>query len=194
MMSQTIAPFNIGKVQAACNTRAARNAFLPFTQRTLTYDDGIAVGHLLSRLGIPGRYVKHTCSTILWDWKFPEERVKAWATNEDFVQGLGDGYYRTTDEFAELEIGEDDGWEERGPTSLGGGCRAQLSRSKEEYDAYSDAGIAPEIPLQSDQTFMDFMADIEKAAFSERQSLHGVSDDNLEDRVVWEAVPRSCDD
>lgn len=201
IMSQTKAPFEMRKVQAARNTSAARTAFAPFTQRTLTNDDGIAVGRLLLRLGIPGRYIGHTCSMILWDWKFPEERDNAWASNDDFVQGLRDGYRRTTDGFVELGIGEDDGWEE------------QLSSSNEEYDdAPSDNGIASETPLQTDQTFMDFMADIEEAAFGERQSGQVVSDTNLEDRVgnepqnwirpkqessdrlVLEAVPRSDDD
>lgn len=76
-MSQTTAPFQMHKVQEARNTRSARTAFAPFTQRVLIHDDGIAIGVLLSRLGIPGRYIEHMCSMILWDWKFPEERDNA---------------------------------------------------------------------------------------------------------------------
>ncbi|KAL8762495.1 MAG: hypothetical protein Q9184_001530, partial [Pyrenodesmia sp. 2 TL-2023] len=187
-MSQSIAPFQMREVQAARNTSAARTAFTPFTQRTLTHDDGIAIGGLLSRLGIPGRYLGHMCSMILWDWKFPEERENAWTSNEDFVQGLKDGHSRTTGEFAEMETGEDEGWEEDRLTKVGrapGSYRDRLSSSNEEYDddAYSADDNAPRTPLQKDESFRDFLAEIEEAALGNRQCGHAISGSNLEDCV-----------
>lgn len=177
IMSQTTAPFQMHKVQEAPNTRAARTAFTPFTQRTLTHNDGIAIGHLLSRLGIPKRYIGYVCSIILWDWKFPEERDNAWTSNEDFVQGLEDGHQQTTNEYAEVEASEDESTEVVGAEDSY--CN-QNSHSNGDYDdAYS---ATTETSLQTDDTVMDLFADIEEA-FGERQFGHATSVSNLEDRV-----------
>ncbi|KAL8918235.1 MAG: hypothetical protein Q9208_007463 [Pyrenodesmia sp. 3 TL-2023] len=215
-MSQTTAPFQMHKVQEARNTRSARTAFAPFTQRVLIHDDGIAIGGLLSQLGIPGRYIEHMCSMILWDWKFPEERDNAWTSNEVFVQGLKDGYRRPTSGFAKMEAGEEEGRKEERLTKVRGAagsyCNQSSSSNEEHDDACSNDGNAPGTPLQTDETFRDFFADIEEAAFGERQFGHAISDNNLEDRLgnephdsirpkqepsdrmILEAVPKSYDD
>lgn len=126
VMSSTSPPFYIDKLTAAKNLGRAREAMAPaIGGRRLTYEDGVAVGRVLSVLGIPMRYADEVTSEILRDWRFMEGswRVKGkrgggseekgerkkWMGNEGFLRGRGNGFGDVVGEWRELDDGEVDG-------------------------------------------------------------------------------------
>ncbi|KAI4129823.1 MAG: hypothetical protein LQ341_006528, partial [Variospora aurantia] len=102
-MSATTAPFFVGKILAAKNTGAARRAVASSTRRKLDGNDGIAFGRLMLLLGIPERHLRRVCWSLLADWWYPEHKADAWMSNDDFVQGLSEGYKQLSPDFADLD-------------------------------------------------------------------------------------------
>ncbi|KAL8653792.1 MAG: hypothetical protein Q9210_001896 [Variospora velana] len=101
-MSATTAPFFLGKILAAKNTGAARRAVASSTRRKLDCNDGVALGRLMLLLGIPERYLRRVCWSLLADWWYPENKSDAWMSNDDFVRGLSEGYKELSPDFADL--------------------------------------------------------------------------------------------
>ncbi|KAL8869737.1 MAG: hypothetical protein Q9198_007809 [Flavoplaca austrocitrina] len=184
VMSSTTAPFYINKLTAAKNLRGAREAMAPaIGGRSLTYEDGVAVGRVLNVLGIPMRYADEVTSEILRDWRFLEGswRVKGrecggfeekgemekWMGNEGFLRGRGEGYGDVVEEWRELEdaVADGSGREQEDETKCGEGtCDADFDPC--QIAPALDHG-ATEHPSALDTTTFDgFLQEMEEAAFN----------------------------
>ncbi|KAL8997935.1 MAG: hypothetical protein Q9169_002928 [Polycauliona sp. 2 TL-2023] len=89
--NQSNSPFHIPTLISAANLASARNAMSPhISNHTLTHSDGLAIGTLLSVLGIPKRYGNEVTGSILRDWRYVEAGAGMWRQS----RGRGRGRWR----------------------------------------------------------------------------------------------------
>ena len=176
VMSSTTAPFYINELTAAKNLRRAREAMAPaIGGRSLTYEDGVAIGRVLSLLGIPMRYADEVTSEILRDWRFMEggwsgrgkrgggfeekgEKEK-WMGNEGFLRGRGKGFGDVVGEWRELEDDLRCGDIQGRTHSADPGPYPGIAAFHDGYDS------AAKTPAVDATTFGGFLQEMEEAAF-----------------------------
>ena len=186
VMSSTTAPFYINELTAAKNLRRAREAMAPaIGGRSLTYEDGVAIGRVLSLLGIPMRYADEVTSEILRDWRFMEggwlgrgkrgggfeekgEKEK-WMGNEGFLRGRGKGFGDVVGEWRELEGVMDDGSarDQEDETRYGGDGEGTYDADFDPCPiaAGLDNGAREHSSDLDTTTFGGFLQEMEEAAF-----------------------------
>ncbi|KAL9626343.1 MAG: hypothetical protein Q9204_007382 [Flavoplaca sp. TL-2023a] len=183
VMSSTTAPFYINKLTVAKNLRRAREAMAPaIGGRSLTCKDGVAVGRVLSVLGIPMRYADEVTSEILRDWRFLEGswQVKGrggggfeekgekemWMGNKGFLRGRGKGFGDVVGEWRELEDAVDNGSErdQEDETRCGEGTY-DADFDPCQIVAGLDYGATEHSSALDTTTFDGFLQEMEEAAF-----------------------------
>ncbi|KAL9582663.1 MAG: hypothetical protein Q9212_003166 [Teloschistes hypoglaucus] len=104
-MSRNLSPFYMDIIQRAKYTGQARKAIVAsVSKRTLNYNDGLSVGHLLKSFSIPSQFLEYSTHNILADWRWPERLSEIWKDNPDFIRGLNAGYNVTAPDLQPTDI------------------------------------------------------------------------------------------
>ncbi|KAL8907750.1 MAG: hypothetical protein Q9207_001233 [Kuettlingeria erythrocarpa] len=162
-------PFYTDIIKHSTNTKGVRKAMASAVRRSLNYADGLAIGAVLSQLGIPKRYLQDLCTTILADWRYFECEGQAWLANEEFVQGLTQSYREAAVDFVtmaadDVEIAAE-GFHESGVARKDNHKHSPWEPNNEDRKSHVGLKNKEANPPGVEEGFERFLADVEEAAF-----------------------------